>query len=395
MFSERNLPQLDEDTLRNCQLVETVVREAIANAGGAIRFDEYMRIALYEPALGYYLAGAEKFGRGGDFITAPDLGPLFGAAIAAQCRQVLADFDKSEIIEFGGGSGAMAVSLLSAMQALGVQPSCYTIVELSPELKRRQSQLLKTQLPALYERVRWVQAPPAKPISGCIIANEVLDALPVRVFENCAGEIYEHWVTLNTENNLDWCKREADAEILNKLRAEPAFENCLRVPGYRFELHTSLPAWIADLDNILYQGLALLIDYGSGRKERFGPAYASGSLRCFLKHHLHDQPLIYPGGQDITASVDFTLAAEAAIDANLQVAGFVEQAHFLTSCDILNKATELQHGADEQTVLKLNEQLKTLLLPTKMGTRFKVLALTKNYDRKLLGFANRDDRRAL
>ena len=395
MFSERNLPQLDDATLANCERVERVVRRAIADCGGAIRFDEYMRIALYQPGLGYYLAGTEKFGRGGDFITAPDLSPLFGSAIAAQCAQVLGGVARPEIVEFGGGSGALACSVLAALQGLGVLPERYTIIELSPELQSRQSQLLKAELPDLYERVHWTQAPPAQAISGCVIANEVLDALPVRVFENCDGGVYEHWVGVNGEDQLDWIKRAADTEILTTLNGDPAFERCRNVPGYRFEICTALPAWIADLNHVIEQGVALLIDYGSGRKERFGASYDSGSLRCFLKHHLHDQPLIHPGGQDITASVDFTLAAEAAVEANLQVAGFVEQAHFLTSCGILDKASELQTGADEQTVLKLNEQLKTLLLPTKMGTRFKVLALTKHYDRKLLGFTNRDDRRSL
>ncbi|MGR8949088.1 MAG: class I SAM-dependent methyltransferase [Gammaproteobacteria bacterium] len=395
MFSEQNLPQPDEDTARHCELVEATLKESIAAAGGAIRFDEYMRFALYEPGLGYYVAGTEKFGREGDFITAPELGPLFGSAVAEQCSQVLSDFDAPEIFEFGGGSGAMAASVLSAMQARGELPARYTIIELSPELRRRQAQYIEQSVPELRESVHWMQAPPDKPFQGCIIANEILDALPVRCFQNTGGEIRELWVHVNGSNQLAWEKRPIDEAMMDYLKSDPAYALCLQESGYRFEICSVMPAWVASLDKILEAGAALLIDYGSGRRERFGPAYADGSLRCFLQHRINDQPLIYPGGQDITASVDFTSAAEAAVAANMQVAGFVEQAHFLTSCGILQKVTEFQAGADERTVLKLNEQLKTLLLPTKMGTRFKVMALTKNYDRKLLGFTARDDRRSL
>ena len=395
MFEDQNLPQLDADTSRHCDLVLDAIRREIVAKGGAIRFDDFMRIALYEPGLGYYLAGARKFGADGDFVTAPELGPLFGAALAEQCKQVICDIPGAEIVEFGGGSGKLAVSLLSALAAQEALPERYNIIELSPELRARQQQLIAEELPELTGRVYWLSAPPALPISGCVIANEILDALPVRAFVNQGGEILEHWVKLDESEELAWEFRPADDTIHSFLNSESGFDTCLQSDGYRFEICASIPLWIADLATKLHSGLALLIDYGSGRRDRYGPSLAQGSLRCFLQHRVHGQPLVFPGGQDITASVDFTHVAEAAVDAGLHVAGYVEQVHFLTSCGILQKVTEFQAEVDENTAFAFNEQLKTLLMPAKMGTRFKVLALTKEYDAPLTGFAARDDRRLL
>ena len=395
MFEEQKLPSLDSDTLQHCEKVSAAIHQQIQINGGAIRFDDFMRMALYEPGIGYYVAGTRKFGRDGDFITAPELGPLFGSAVAEQCLEVCRQIEAAEILEFGGGTGSLAASVLSAMDAQGAAPARYTIVELSPDLRQRQRELIKAQIPHLFDRVRWLNTPPEQPIDGCVLANEVLDALPVRSFENRAGDILEHWVTVDDNGEFEWETRAADGEILELVNREAGYELCRELDAYRFEICTAMPLWVADLANVLHRGLVLIFDYGSGRKERYGSTYREGSLRCFLQHRVHGEPLIYPGGQDITCTVDFTHAAEAAVAAGLQVAGYVEQVHFLTSCGILHKVAQFQQGASEDVVLELNEQLKTLLLPSKMGTHFKVLALTKGYDSRLLGFSNRDDRRSL
>ncbi|MEM7467053.1 MAG: SAM-dependent methyltransferase [Pseudomonadota bacterium] len=393
MFNEQTLPSLDSATLKHCELVTAAIKSAIERTGGAIRFDEFMRMALYEPGLGYYMAGARKFGESGDFVTAPELGSLFGAAVAAQCEQVLQTVEQPELLEFGGGSGKLAVSILSNLEI--ESELTYHIIELSPELEQRQKQYVRDHAPHLFKCIRWHKALPTEPISGCIIANEVLDALPVRSFVSQAGEVFECWVGVDESINFIEELRPADRSIVETLHANPGYEVCLALESYRFEMCSAVPAWIGDLGRILEKGLVLLIDYGDGRRERYGPLGAAGSLRSFLQHRVHDQVLAYPGGQDITASVDFTHVAEAAVDAGFAVSGFVDQTTFLTSCGILHKVADFQSGADEDTVLELNEQLKTLLLPTKMGTRFKVMGLTKSWDAPLLGFGTRDNRRAL
>jgi SAM-dependent MidA family methyltransferase len=407
MFSEQNLPSLDASSLNHSAAVKVIIADKIIASGGAIRFDEFMRIALYEPGLGYYVAGAEKFGPAGDFVTAPELGSLFASSLASQAQQVLSDYDSGEIVEFGGGSGKLALDILLALDALNSLPERYTIIELSPELRQRQERLIRDKSPDLVERVTWRSELPEKPIKGCVFANEVLDALPVRYFEIADGEVFEFWVeqaesdtrrdgqTDDLVSGFAWRKHPADTAILKFLNDSPEFEYCLDSPNYLFEIIPAIPLWIQDLDLVLESGLALLFDYGSGRAERYGPAYIEGSLRCFLQHRVHGDPLVYPGVQDITSSVDFTHVAEAAVDAGMRVSGYAEQAHFLTSCGILHKVTELQVGADEKSVLRLSEQLKTLLLPTKMGSRFKSIALTKGYDSALLGYSLRDQRHLL
>lgn len=395
MFEEQKLPQPDDATLAHCAKVALTIQQQILAKDGALRFDDFMRIALYEPALGYYLAGARKFGAAGDFVTAPELGPLFGTTVAEQCIQILRELDAGEILEFGGGTGALAASVLAAMDAQGVLPARYQIVELSPELRERQAETIERVVPQLRERVVWLDAPPDKPIKGCVLANEVLDALPVRKFQNRDGEIAEYWVGLDDTGAFNWQLKPADDAIESVIANEPGYENCRELDDYEFEICTAATVWVAALGDILDAGVALVFDYGSSRRERYGQSFAQGSLRCFLQHRVHDQVLMYPGGQDITCSVDFTQIAEAAVGADLRVAGYVEQVHFLTSCGILHKVGEFQQGANDDAVLELNEQLKTLLLPTKMGTHFKVMAMTKHYDQPLIGFTARDDRRLL
>jgi SAM-dependent MidA family methyltransferase len=395
MFSDENLPPLDTLSMEHSDLVADAISRKIQQQGGAIKFDEFMRFALYEPGLGYYVAGAEKFGNQGDFVTAPELGSLFGRCVAQQCQQVLAEFTHGEVVEFGGGSGRAAATILRELKELRCLPERYTIIEISPELRERQKQLIQDLAPELVERVHWSDKPPTKPIEGCAIANEVLDALPARYFEVRDGELYEFWVRQGEAGRLTWQTLPAEEALQKALNATPGFNYCLSLPHYLFEIIPAIPAWITDLDSILRVGAAFLFDYGSGRKERYGPAYSGGSLRCFVQHRVHGDPLVYPGVQDITTSVDFTAVAEAAVDAGFQVSGYTDQANFLMGCGILHKVTELQVGADENSVLELNEELKTLLMPTKMGTSFKSIGLTKGYDEPLLGYSLRDHRGSL
>ena len=395
MFSDQNLPPLDTLSIEHSELVSAAISRTIQQSGGAIRFDEFMRIALYEPGLGYYVAGVEKFGGQGDFVTAPELGSLFGRCVAQQCQQVLSDYADGELVEFGGGSGRAAATILFALDELRCLPEKYTIIELSPELRQRQQRLIKELTPQFFERIIWADNPPENPINGCVVANEVIDALPARYFEVNDGEIFEYWVVEEDEGQFCWQTQAVGESLLNTLSSTSGFEYCLSLPKYQFEIIAAIPAWINELNTLIHAGAAFLFDYGSGRKERYGPAYSAGSLRCFVQHRVHGDPLVYPGVQDITSSVDFTAVAEAAVDSGLQVAGYTDQSNFLMSCGILHKVTDLQVGVDENSVLKLNEELKTLLMPTKMGTSFKSIALTKGYDTPLIGYSMRDFRGSL
>lgn len=395
MFSEQNLPSLDSASIVHSDLVYDEIARVIENEGGSIRFDTYMALALYAPGLGYYVAGTQKFGASGDFVTAPELGKLFGAMVARQCSAVFEEIEQAEMLEIGGGSGALALSILEELAELGRLPEKYTILELSPELRDRQRRLFEEHIPQLLPRIEWRSNLPEREINGCVIANEILDALPVRRFEFENGQLYEYWVVLADDRSFAWQRKIAQESEMAAIFARPGFEYCRQVARYKLEICAAQEFWLNDIAKFLGRGAALLFDYGSGRKERFGPAYPDGSLRCFLRHRVHDNPLVYPGLQDITASVDFTAVAEAAVKAGFAVRGFSDQASFLMSCGILHKVSELQTNANEFDVLKLNEQLKSLLLPTKMGTAFKSMCLTKNYDQPLIGYSVRDDRRAL
>jgi SAM-dependent MidA family methyltransferase len=388
------LPPLQPEEARHGALVLQAVRAAIATHGGWLAFDDYLRIVLYAPGLGYYSAGSAKFGGGGDFVTAPELSGLFGRCVARQCTQVLQDSD-GDVLELGAGTGALAASVLTMLAELERLPRHYHILEISADLRARQQQRIAGLPEALRARVRWLDALPVTPIAGVILANEVADALPFKRFVITAGAPLERGVALSPEGNLVEADRPADAG----LRADIAHIGRALIapppPGYRSELCPMLQPWIAALGTSLSRGAVLIIDYGLGRREYYHPQRSGGTLRCHFRHRAHEDPLLYPGLQDISAWVDFTRVAEAAADAGLEVAGYCTQAAFLLACGIESDLAAGSPAGGTVEHARLASQARQLLLPGEMGETFKVMALTRGGDAPLRGFEHQDLLRSL
>lgn len=362
-----------------------LIRARIVAEGGALPFADFMALALYAPGLGYYSAGARKFGAGGDFTTAPEISPLFGRCIARQCREALAVTGGS-ILEFGAGTGALAATVLETLAALETLPEHYFILEVSADLRARQQERL-AQLPApLAARVAWLDRLPDAPLSGVILANEVLDALPCERFVLRAGSVRSLGVGLDAAGAL----REVDlAEVV----ALPEGLDAAALPeGYRGEWCPALRPWIASLAAALERGLVLACDYGQPRSALYHVDRLDGTLLCHFRHRAHGDPLVNVGLQDITAWVDFTAVAEAAVDAGLEVAGFVTQAALLLALGIERDVASV---AGESERYARAAEARRLLMPTEMGESFKAIALTRALDLPLSGFALQDLRRQL
>ncbi len=383
-----DLPVPDVDALvMSAQLVERI-RTAIAAGGGRLGFDAYMQQALYEPGLGYYVNGLRKFGAEGDFTTAPERSPLFARALARQVTQVLAAVPDGEVLEFGPGSGALAAELLAELDLLGCLPQRYLMLELSAELQQRQRDAIARRVPHLAGRVAWLSQLPDR-VTGVVIANEVLDAMPVRRFRMAEGGLAELYVTATGEG----LELVADAPQDDRLvrRLEP-----LDLPtGYESEVNFAAEAWVHTLCERMERSLLLLIDYGYPQAEYYHPQRHSGTLQCHYRQRAHGDALLWPGLQDITAHVDFTAMAQAACAAGATLAGFANQAQFLINCG-LPQLLEAVDPADPQ-YLDLALQARQLLLPQAMGEAFKVLALTRGLDDSagLIGFASGDRRHRL
>ncbi len=360
---------------------------------GFLPFDRFMELALYAPGLGYYVAGAQKFGPAGDFVTAPELSPLFGACVARQCAETLRA-TAGGIIEFGGGSGRLAVSVLRALAAQGLPAVNYAIVELSPELRARQYAHIEATAPEVLAQVQWWQGPPRATWTGVILANEILDALPVTRFEIASGGVLECGIGLDAAGQLEARTRPAGATLSSEVIAALAHPTQAYGTGYRSEINFAQRAWLADLPNFLRRGVVILADYGYPRAEYYHPDRTDGTLQCYYRHRVHADPLWWPGVQDMTAAVDFTAVANAAVAAGFEVAGFAEQAQYLLATGI----TELLAQVGEHAPAALHratQAVKTLLLPEAMGTRVKFMTLARNYTGPIVGYTLRDARHRL
>jgi SAM-dependent MidA family methyltransferase len=364
--------------------------ETIATAGGHIGFDRFMELALYAPGLGYYSSGHHKFGEGGDFVTAPELSTLFSRCLARQCAEVLAAIPAGDILEFGAGSGIMAATILRELAALNCLPRRYAILELSSELRARQQQTIAQHAPELLARVEWLDALPEPGFCGVILANEVLDAMPVQRFCIRHDEPHELVVGWNGQG-FDLLSAAPDAALFARLEA---LGQQYQLPdGYSSEINLRGEQWIAALGELLGQGVVLLIDYGFPQSEYYHPQRSEGTLMCHYRHRAHADALILPGLQDITAHVDFTAIGEAALKAGMAVRGYTNQASFLLSLGLTDYLAEA--GGDLRAQLELANQVKRLTMPGEMGELFKVMALGKGWQAPLRGFALRDDRARL
>ncbi len=370
---------------RQAALVERI-RKEIASAGGAIDFARYMELALYAPGLGYYDAGATPFGEGADFVTAPELSPLFGACLARQCAEILERLGGGDLLEAGAGSGRLAADLLRALTELDALPTRYFILELSPTLRAQQAATLQRELPQFFSRVHWLDLLPEFDFRGVMLANELLDALPVTRFRiGGNGTVLELAVSWRNDGFV-WCERPAAVDTLERVAA-------LGLPsGYTSEIGFHAEAWVRSLGERLASGVMLLVDYGFPRAEFYHPQRCQGTLMCHYRHRAHDDPLILTGLQDISAHVDFTAIAAAAQEAGLELLGYTSQAAFLLGCG-LDKFVQAA-APDIRAQLERAQTVKKLTLPHEMGEIFKVIAFGRGLPGPALCGFSLQDRRA-
>jgi SAM-dependent MidA family methyltransferase len=381
------LPSLSADEERHSAAARALVKDRLAAAGGWLSFAEFMELALYAPGVGYYSAGSVKLGAGGDFVTAPEVSDLFSRCVARQCADVLSQTG-GEILELGAGTGRMAATVLRCLAELRVLPERYAILEVSADLADRQRTRMQVLPAELRERVVWLDRLPETPMRGVILANEVLDALPFQRFVMRNGRAHELGVAL-LHDEIVWQEAGYESATVTASLGQLSAE----LPeGYISEACPRVEPWVASVGGCLARGALLLFDYGLPRPQYYHPQRTDGTLRCYFKQRAHDDPFINIGVQDITAWVDFTRVGEAGLDANLEVAGFATQAAFLLGTGIEAMIAE---AVDLVTRARLAGEARRLLLPGEMGESFKVMALCRNLQEPLRGFAYQDLRMSL
>ena len=368
------LPIPDALSAAHCEEVTAFIRRQVENCGGSISFAEFMQHALYAPGLGYYAAGSTKFGAAGDFVTAPEVSGVFGHVVARQCAEVLEQVDGGAVLEFGAGSGKLAADVLARLRTLDSLPVAYRILEVSADLRERQETYLNQHLPELVHLVSWIDSPPIGH-RGVILANEVLDALPIERFMRRGSDIVQQRVGA-TPDGFVFTESPAPGLLESAVLEIEADLGESLLDGYVSEICLAVPDWIARLGAGLDDGIAFLFDYGVSRSEYYAAERSDGWLRCHFRHHAHNDPLVFPGIQDLTAWVDFTRVAAAAVNVGFDVVGYSAQAQFLMSGGLeaeMSGFTTLPLEAQ----LELSQQVKTLTLPGEMGEHFKCMALRK------------------
>lgn len=355
---------------------------------GDIAFVDFMQLALYAPDLGYYNSGLVTFGPEGDFTTAPELTPLFGYTLANQCAEVLNELSNPILFEFGAGSGRLCVDILTRLEEVNALPFEYHILDVSRRMQLRQQQLVQKEIPHLAYKVKWLSKLPSLPFNGVIIANEVLDAMPVHRFLKTEDELYEIHVGLNKAGEFNEiikpCVNQNLLKHINKVL--PSTD----IP-YQSEVNLWVDGWLKQCHDMLNVGAMFILDYGFPQHEYYHFDRNQGTLMCHYHHQAHANPLVYVGEQDITAHVDFTHVADAAFDIGFQVTGYTNQASFLLGNGIL----ELLSKITDKSLINTQQAVKTLLQPSEMGELFKVIALTKQLDLTLNGFKLHDKRASL
>ncbi len=386
MHSTTKLPIADSIAQQHSNQLLEHIKHAIADAGGKINFVDYMQRCLYAPGFGYYSAGSHKLGSKGDFTTAPEISSLFSRTLAQHIIDVFQQIESKNILEFGAGSGKMAIDILLELESQNALPEHYYIIEVSADLQQRQRQYISSSIPHLLPKVVWLDTLPTNFI-GVVLANEVCDAMPVHCLHFDNGVVKERYIE-NINNTLQWCESElSQAELIRHVEEiTPLITNS---DDYFTEINLAAKAWLASLANTFQQGAIFIIDYGYSKTNYYHPERNNGTLMCYYQHQGHDNPLILQGLQDITTHVDFTALAQVAFDNRLQVAGFQSQADFLLAGGI----TELHTTrSDAFNTLKTATEIKQLTLPSEMGENFKVLSLTRNLE-QLLSKVQLGDRR--
>ncbi len=380
------LPIPDTNAQKSSDQLQARLRARVQSAGGWVGFDVFMNGALYEPELGYYTGGARRFGPDGDFVTAPELTPLFGHCVA-QAVQPWLQSTESSIIEFGAGTGQLAAQVLNALDRIDSAPEQYLIVELSAPLRAQQQHSLQLLAPGLADRVRWLDKLPAQ-IEGVVLANEVLDAMPVRLFELSGGVVMERGLIRGRgDAALAWQSRRADSRLDRAVRKALAGSqwggqdwrdlNLQAWPdGYMSELGEQSTGWVSTLAERLTRGVLLFVDYGFPAAEFYHPQRATGTLACHYRHRVHHDPLWNPGLQDITAHVDFSAIAQAAEQQGLELLGYTSQANFLLNTGLLDDLGRLPVERTAEYARQA-QAVQRLVSEAEMGELFKVIALAR------------------
>jgi SAM-dependent MidA family methyltransferase len=380
------LPEPPDELKRHSDRLKARIREAIRETG-SISFSRYMEMALYEPGLGYYSAGLHKLGESGDFVTSPELGPVFAGCMARQAEHTGRELGRYDVLEVGAGTGKLAADLLNSVHP-DRAPDRYLILERSADLRQVQQDRIAAEAPAWVDRVLWLDTPPAEGWQGVLIANEIIDALAVERFIMADGKVEQLCVT-ESEGVLDWTSRPAPKELETAVRHLEADTGTPFADGYRSELQPRLAPWLRSLTRNMTRGLALFIDYGYPRSEFYLPERRDGTLMCHYRHQAHDDPFFWPGLQDITAWVDFTALAEAADACGLDVEGYTSQSMFLLGCGLEEVLREKTAESDDEG-LSLGAEVRQLTLPGMMGERFQVMGLGRGLETEPRGFVFND-----
>jgi SAM-dependent MidA family methyltransferase len=383
------LPLPSVDAQAHSQRLCAFLRDEIIAAGGWLSFARYMEQVLYAPGLGYYTAGARKFGTAGDFVTAPGMTALFGQALARQVAQVMAG-SAPAVLEIGAGTGRLAADLLLALECLDALPASYQILDLSADLRERQQQTLAAEAPHLLSRVEWLDTLPEQ-FSGVVLGNELLDAMPAEIVAWREDGIFERGVALDMAGSFIWEERPASGALL--AGATEIGKQCQLPPGFESEISLTLRAWMAEWGRRLKCGALLLIDYGFPRREFYHQQRARGTLMCHYRHHAHPDPFYLPGLQDVTVHVDFTSVIAAAHGAGLELLGYTSQGQFLLNCGILDQLARLP--IDTPEYVRAAGAVGKLLMPHEMGELFKVIAVGRGLEAPLCGFVSGDQSRRL
>ncbi|MCK4864783.1 MAG: SAM-dependent methyltransferase [Gammaproteobacteria bacterium] len=387
----KDLPVPGDLAQRYSEKLITFIKSEIDKNNGAISFSRYMELALYAPGLGYYAAGSTKLGEEGDFITAPEISPLFSQALA---NAILAALNKDDIIlEVGAGRGRMAADLLVYLKKKNKLPGEYWILELSADLRERQKKTIEENFPEFIDNIKWLDELPEK-FSGVVLANELLDAMPVQLFQKTENDINDVNVTWLNDKFEFQVTSSFDARLISRVQDIESELNLEFNAGYISEINFAAEDWIKSIAERLQQGIIILLDYGFPRHEYYHEQRNQGTLMCHYRHRTHPDAFVYPGLQDITAHVDFTSMADAALEANLQVIGYTNQVSFLMGAGLLELA-DLENEVDTKQQMETASQIKKLTLPHEMGELFKVIGFSKNCDVSLPAFEFRDMRDSL
>ncbi len=384
-----SLPAPLPEALAHSEKLRAHLQERIRHGDNWLPFADFMADLLYAPALGYYTAGARKFGSAGDFVTAPEMTPLFGRALARQIAEIMS-VSAPNILEVGAGSGRLAADLLAALADSNQVPEHYFILDVSADLRERQRETLAAAVPGLLERVVWLDRLPEQ-FTGCVVANELLDAMPAHIVAWRETGILERGVSLNAAGQFIWSEQPARSSLLTA--AEEIGVQCQLPPGYESEISLANRAWAAEWGHRLQRGALLLLDYGFPRREYYHAQRGRGTLMCHYRHQAHPDPFYLPGLQDVTVHVDFTAIIAAAHGQGLDLLGYTSQGQFLLNCGILDLLGEMTPGAVDY--IRATAAINKLVMPHEMGELFKVIAIGRDLDIELTGFSQGDQNHRL